>query len=375
MQLRITIALFITGRHGFQPTPLKGSTKYGTNGGCAADLLENLNLPPEVAESVAKFGNLAITKSTWSTYKSAKAMLAKCQTETGADLAIPFNEKKALLFIDWMARKRNLQCSTINSYLAGVRQLHIINSIEPPNFRSGLVKLVLKGIANSNGIQKREGKFSGRLPMTPNMMLVFKELLANSDRNNHDKRLIWAVATMAFAGAFRIGELLTRLESTFDPNFALLTKDVTWSVNRGSSTTIHVCLKCPKESKSATPTIVDIYQNDGPLCPVKAFLTWHKLAVRDQNMPLFRNKNGTPLTGAKMNSIMHDLLDPYTDKSVGTFGTHSFRIGLASMLGSLGCPDEEIKDSGRWSSRAFKLYVKLRRTKRSLMGKKISKLY
>ena len=62
MQLRITIALFITGRHGFQPTPLKGSTKYGTNGGCAADLLENLNLPPEVAESVAKFGNLAITK-------------------------------------------------------------------------------------------------------------------------------------------------------------------------------------------------------------------------------------------------------------------------------------------------------------------------
>jgi hypothetical protein len=108
---------------------------------------------------------------------------------------------------------------------------------------------------------------------------------------------------------------------------------------------------------------------------VKAFLTWHKLAVRDQNMPLFRNKNGTPLTGAKMNSIMHDLLDPYTDKSVGTFGTHSFRIGLASMLGSLGCPDEEIKDSGRWSSRAFELYVKLRRTKRSLMGKKISKLY
>jgi hypothetical protein len=85
---------------------LKGSTKYGTNGGCAADLLENLNLPPEVAESVAKFGNLAITKSTWSTYKSAKAMLAKCQTETGADLAIPFNEKKALLFIDWMARNK-----------------------------------------------------------------------------------------------------------------------------------------------------------------------------------------------------------------------------------------------------------------------------
>jgi hypothetical protein len=45
------------------------------------------------------------------------------------------------------------------------------------------------------------------------------------------------------------------------------------------------------------------------------------------------------------------------------------------MLGSLGCPDEDIMVSGRWSSRAFELYLKLKRTKRAAMGKKISKLY
>lgn len=337
--------------------------------------MSELKLPKEVAESVAKYGNLAITKSTWSTYKSAKVMLTKCENETGTDLSLPFNERKALIFIDWLARCRQLQGSTINSYLAGVRQLHIINNIDPPSFRSGLVKLVLKGITNSNGIQKREGKFVGRLPMTPAMMLVFKELLATSDRNTHDIRLIWAVATMAFAGAFRIGELLSRLESTFDPSFTLLAKDVTWSSDKDGSTTLHVCLKCPKEARTAAPTVVDIYENKGPLCPVKAFLTWHKIMPRDNVAPLFRDRRGTPLTGQKMNSIIHTLLDPYTDKSVGTFGTHSFRIGLASMLGNLGCPDEEIKASGRWSSRAFELYIKLRRTKRALMGKKISKLY
>jgi hypothetical protein len=130
-------------------------------------------------------------------------------------------------------------------------------------------------------------------------------------------------------------------------------------------------LKCPKESKSAAPTIVDIYQNEGALCPVKAFFTWHKLRFRETDAPLFRLENGTPLTGAKLNSIMSKLLGPYTDSSVGSFNTHSFRIGLASMLGNLGFSDEEVKAAGRWSSRAFKAYLKLKRTKRALVGKQI----
>jgi hypothetical protein len=359
----------------FCPTPVRGNTKYGHNGGCTAELLKDMALPAEIADSVAKLGNLGVSKSTWSTYKSAKTMIAKCQSDTNLDLSLPFDQKKTLVLIDWFVRKRNLRASTVNSYLAGVRQLHIINNIEPPNLRSSLVKLVLKGLANKNGIQKRDSGHTGRLPMTPNMMLVLKELIVNSDKNKEDKRLIWAVSTMAFAGAFRIGELLSKLESTFDPSFTLLTKDVTWSTNADHISTIHISLKCPKETKSVSPTVVDIYQNGGPLCPVKAFFAWRKIRVRQPDMPLFRDSRGTPLTGGKMNTIMRSLLDPYTDRNIGTFGTHSFRIGLASMLGSLGCPDEDIMVSGRWSSRAFELYLKLKRTKRAAMGKKISKLY
>ena len=82
-------------------------------------------------------------------------------------------------------------------------------------------------------------------------------------------------------------------------------------------------------------------------------------------------ENGTPLTGAKMNSYMSKLLDPYTDKSIGSFNTHSFRIGLASMLGSLGFSDVEVKIAGRWSSRAFEAYLKLKRTKRADVGRHI----
>jgi hypothetical protein len=355
----------------FHPTPVRGSTKYGKKGGCTADFLVQLDLPAETAASLAALGNLGVAQNTWSTYKTARTMIKKCETEMKVDLTIPFDQRKTLIFIDYLIRARSLKTSTVNSYLAGVRQLHIIAGAEPPNLRTGLVKLVLKGASNRDGIQKRSKGSLGRLPMTINMMLIFKNTIANSDLNKRDKKLLWAVSTFAFAGAFRIGEILSKLESTFDPDFTLLTRDVTWNSDNDGSTVIHVSLKCPKETRSAAPTMVDLYQNNGPLCPVEAFMTWFKLKPRDENSPLFRLDNGTPLTGSKLNAYMTKFLSPYTDKSKGSYNTHSFRIGLASMLGSLGYSDDEIQASGRWSSRAFEAYLKLKRTKRGRLGKQV----
>ncbi len=49
-------------------------------------------------------------------------------------------------------------------------------------------------------------------------------------------------------------------------------------------------------------------------------------------------------------------------------------IGIASMLGSAGFEDQEIMATGRWSSRVFERYLKLTRTKRAEVNKKIGKL-
>jgi hypothetical protein len=136
--------------------------------------LKDLNLPSETAAALSEMGNMGISNSTWSTYKTASTMIQKCEIESKADLSIPFDQKKTLIFIEWLVRVRKLKGSTINSYLAGVRQLHVVKGLDPPNMRSSLVKLVLKGIENRDGIQKRSGTKVGRLPMTMNMMLIFK---------------------------------------------------------------------------------------------------------------------------------------------------------------------------------------------------------
>jgi integrase len=366
---------FYAGSVGhFCPTPVRGSVKYGQHGGCAAELFQDLNLPKETALSLAALGNLGVSKATWSTYKTAKAMLAKCETETQSDLSLPFNERKTLIFVDWLTRVRKLKGATVNSYLAGIRQLHIISNFDAPVIRTGLVKLVLKGINNRDGIQKRSEKPANRLPMTVNTMLIFKNTISSSHLCSNDKRLIWAVATLAFAGGFRIGELLSKHEATYDPDFTLLAKDVSTSSDKQGRTTIHVYLKCPKETKSAAPTVVDVFQSGGSVCPVKAFLTWSKLRPRIRNEPLFRLDNGTPLTGTRMNRLIDQLLNPYVDKGVGRFNAHSFRTGLASMLANAGLPADELQAIGRWSSRAFEVYLKLKRTKRIATAKKVTEL-
>jgi hypothetical protein len=352
----------------------KGEKKYGIKGGCASELLEGLTLPPEVANSLAELGNLGVAKSTWNSYKSAKQMLLKCALESKTAMQLPLIERQILIFIDWLARVRGLRSTTINTYLSGIRQLHIVQGIDPPVFRTGLVKLVLKGITNRDGIASRSEHLTGRLPMTMNAMLLLKKLITKFDIPRQDRALFWAVATLAFAGAFRISELLCKTESTYDPDFDLLTRNVKYSTDKNQKTTVHVTLKCPKESKQKNSTIVDVFQNDGPLCPVAALKEWAAAATSVANLPYFRLDNGTPLTGAKLNSWLDKTIGKYTDKSIGKFTTHSFRIGIASELAKAGCSDEEIKEAGRWSSRAFEAYIRLKRTKRSTVAKEIRKI-
>jgi hypothetical protein len=52
-------SLIITG---FEPKAIPGSTKYGTAGGCTTTFLRTLELPSEITESLAKWGNLGVTR-------------------------------------------------------------------------------------------------------------------------------------------------------------------------------------------------------------------------------------------------------------------------------------------------------------------------
>ena len=109
--------------------------------------------------------------------------------------------------------------------------------------------------------------------------------------------MIWSVCTLAFNGAFRVGELLSKTARSFDPLNVLLRRDV-WISNRvtgGKKVAImNVRLKSSKESlASVRGVVVEVFENGTMFCPVKAYLHYVSLCVSGKSgQPAFRTPTG-----------------------------------------------------------------------------------
>jgi hypothetical protein len=339
-------------------------------------MLEGFNLSEKSASALLKVGNHGLAKSTWSTYSTAQRMLSKCAKETKRKMELPLSQADLLEYIGWLISERNLKAGTVNSYLSGLRQLHILKGMEPPNMRSGLVRLLLQGKKNMDSIQARREEQVKRLPITMNVMRLLKEEVRRWPVALDQKLLIWAIATVAFHGAFRIHELLCRTESVFDPDFTLMTEDirVVREHSNAEAKALEVKLKCPKESKVGKSVIIEVFETKGTLCPVKAFERWRGTCTGRPGQPAFCDRTGRPVTGARMNSWLKILLGKHVDDKKGKFTGHSFRIGLATTLGALGFTTDDIKEAGRWSSSAYEVYMRLPRRRRRTVARLITEL-
>lgn len=354
---------------------MRGSTKYGQTGNCSQHLFDNMALPEVTRKSLATIGNFAITKKTWSSYRTAEKMLERCSKETNYPLDLPLTNNGVLIFVDWLLRVRKVTAATVNTYLAGIRQLHIIKGLDEPTLRSGQVKLVLKGQTNLEATNKRNNDNKGRLPVTLALLRIIKDRISKTNWPSDKKFLVWAVCSIAFHGGFRIHELLAKSEAIFDPDFTLLAKDVKiqeCTVDGLKTRCVEFRIKNPKESKAGSVVIIDVFETGGSTCPVKAFEKWSiRRPASEQSGPLFSDRQGTPLTGNKLNKILKEILGDLIDYKKGSISTHSFRSGLASLMAEKGMTDEEIQIIGRWSSRAFERYIKLPRTERARTAMKL----
>lgn len=358
----------------FTPTAKKGSGKYGRNGKCSAMLFSNFKLSEATVKVLSEVGDYGLAKSTWSTYSTAERMLALCGKQRKREMRMPLSEDDLLEFVGWLTGERNLKAGTINSYLSGIRQLHILKGMEPPLLRTNLMKFLLKAKKNMDELTARQKSGGKRLPITISVMKLLKEKIRRWEVPLMQKLLMWSISTVAFHGAFRIHELLCRTESEFDPDFVLLSDNVKINSGKEGLRVLEITLQCPKESRNGQPVVLEVYETKGALCPVKAFERWFSRTLAVQGMPLFRDERGVPVTGTKMNRWLKDRLKDHVDYDRGKFTSHSFRSGLATSLGTIGCSDSEIKEAGRWSSRAYELYMKLPRVKRAGVARTIGRL-
>ena len=368
------------GLHG-RPALLRGASKYV--GYTSSDVgwfnvwsFPGLEMMPvEIQHAVVQASNNCVTKKTWKTYDSVRGHLRMCEESVGRRFSFPMDEPQLVLFVGYLLSTNRLKAVSIENILSALRMYHLSQGMYSVMLRPDCVKNLLRGRKHQDALEERDKP--GRLPVTLGVLELLRlTLKCSKDMSPEEKSVIWAISTMAFHGGFRLGELLSKKARTIDPAFDLQKRDVrhiSCVVEGKSREIIIVNLKCPKEtSTNKVPIRVEVFSNRTRYCPIAAYTNYIKLVgVRDETSAAFRvPRSGNAFRHARMNETLKKLLKPYIE--YGSVTGHSFRAGMATMMGLSGFTDEEIQARGRWSSSAFLRYIKLGRVTKARWADKLS---
>jgi hypothetical protein len=108
------------------PRASKGSSKYGSNIPSNDKFLEGLQLPEYVIATLGPLASYSLAKGTWSSYRTAERLLLMCFKDRGHQLELPCSQEDILIFVSWLIKVRKVKAGTVSTYLAGIRQMHIM---------------------------------------------------------------------------------------------------------------------------------------------------------------------------------------------------------------------------------------------------------
>ncbi|KIL71851.1 hypothetical protein M378DRAFT_65500 [Amanita muscaria Koide BX008] len=240
--------------------------------------------------------------------------------------------------------------SCIKNWMSGLKAWHEINSA-PWNGEDRLVQLS-RSLAAKNGTSFSRPK---RPPITRDQLTALRGRL--NIREGKDAAF-WALATTAFWGCRRLGELTIPKTDGFDKKLHVQKTAV--SFTHGSSArspSISFDIPWTKTTKEKGGKVV-LTARDDDLCPVTALLNHilvnHKVPP---DVPLFSYMDNSqsrsiPPVKTKFLEFCNSNVLPHQKKILG----HSFRIGGSVELLLAGVPPEVVASIGGWTSSAFLLY-------------------
>ncbi len=256
----------------------------------------------------------------------------------------PVSELTLLRYIGVLSK--SCKASPVKVYLAAIRSLQIQNGFPDPFVGYLQLPLVFRGLKSLDNKPSKE-----KMPITS---LVLHTLKLHLDLAVLDDLMIWAACCTAFFVFLRAAEF-TSPSSGFIEDQHMSLSDVTREKSPVPDNAF-LRLKYSKTDQFGKGCTVILARSSSLICPVAALMAYLQRWGSCPG-PLFMFSNGMPLTKVKLNSRLQSLL-----KSCGwpnTLTLHSFRVGAATSAAALGFPDYLIQALGRWSSDAYKVYIKM----------------
>ena len=251
-----------------RPTLVRGASKYsgytshsvGWFGVWSFPGLEGL--PSEMQRAAVQACNNSVSKKTWGTYNAVKTHLDMCEIKVGRRFNLPMDESQLVIFVSYLLSTGRLKAVSIENIMSALRMYHLSQGFYSPMLRPECIRNLLRGRGNQDALEERDKP--GRLPVTLGVLELLRlSLKRDKTMSDKEKSVVWAVSTIAFGGAFRVGELLSKKARTIDPSFDLQKGDIRHisSVVDGQIREILVVrLKCPKETRqNKIPIRVEVF--------------------------------------------------------------------------------------------------------------------
>ncbi|KAK6165930.1 hypothetical protein SNE40_022736 [Patella caerulea] len=234
--------------------------------------------------------------------------------------------------------------STVKCYISGLSFHSQINNLPDPT-NSYLIKKILEGFKRSKGPTT-----DTRLPITYQLLTNIIGSLGNVCTTVFETKLFAAAFSLAFHGCFRVGEL------TFDPrnaqNHHLTLKNI-----RFLRDTLDIFLGSSKTDQFGKGTQIKLNKlKDDITCPVFLLSDYIKQRPPGSGI-LFCHFDSSPVTAYQFSAVLKKTLN-FLGINPTRYSAHSFRIGSASYGYLNGLNASEIKDLGRWKSKAYKRYLR-----------------
>ena len=240
-----------------------------------------------------------------------------------------------------------------------MRLFHLLQNTPCTALDSFEVSLTKKGLKRVLGLATHQ-----KSPITPALLLQFKSHL---DLTTPADAAIWCLFTVAFFSFLRKSNLTVSSPSSFDPTRHLCRDDITFT-SHGAVLRIKWTKTLQHKDRLLLVPLPRI--PGSALCPVSAIVQYFTLVPAPDYAPFF----SIPSHGS-LRPLTHDVFSKAIKSHISSIGLspsdfspHSFRRGGATFAFQAGVPERLMQRHGDWRSDAYRRYLSLSLTQRTVVA-------
>ena len=278
----------------------------------------------------------ACYKRTWNHFNTFAQTLDLSSEHT----ALPLSQNIVAMFAAYLYHN-NFAPTSIRSHLSAIAYSHNIQNFKNP-VDSFLVNKMVKGMSVKNN------KCDSRYPITLPILHSLLDIICHVVSNNYERRLFPAMFATAFYAFLRCGELCASPHNIQSGQIS-----IPYDKSHVTVQIVHFKHSSPDRQFSIKINA----KADKAHCPVNLLLAYLELRGKSPG-PLFCFPGGSPVKRQQFSKQLQTCL-AVLKLPAANYKLHSFRIGAATWALLQGKTEAEIQVLGRWSSTAFKNYLRV----------------